>query len=96
MGYIKRQEIMLAHVDQLEESGLTVKAYAEKMDIPYNRMEYWCRRKRELETKKQTESPTFVQVNDMDDNRSFQGFNQPGNPQAVLRFSNGLRLEIYS
>lgn len=85
---------MLAHVDQLEESGLTVKAYAEKMDIPYHRMEYWCRRKRELETIKHTESPTFVQVNDMKENHCFN--TRPAHPQAVLRFANGLCLEIYS
>ncbi len=87
---------MLAHVDQLEESGLTVGKYAEKMGIPYYKMEYWCRRKRELENKKQTESPTFVQVNDMEDERYFNNYTHPAHPQAVLRFGNGLCLEIYS
>ena len=87
---------MLAHVDEFDKSGLTVRGYSEKTGIPYYRLEYWRRRKREMDSPKHEEAPSFIQLKDQEDLQAFHEFAPAARPQVVMKFSNGLRLEIYS
>lgn len=91
-------EIMLAHVEQWKESGMSRRAYAQAVGISKSKFEYWVR-KVKVSDGERNKYPGFVEVSSLAEDLNL-GNDKPHvqtsqQPQIVLTFPSGLTLNIY-
>jgi hypothetical protein len=94
-----KQETMMALVNEWKSSGMSSRAYSQKIGLSKSKFDYWIR-KEELtnETKKQFSQ--FIEVGSLSENKKSVNENNSAepmrsSPQIELSFPSGLCLKIY-
>lgn len=90
-------EIMVAHVKDWMDSGMSIRDFAQKIGVTKGKFSYWISKVRA--SSNIPDHPEFMDLDSVTDsmdpvNDSVQKA-QPSNPQMVLTFPSGLVLKIY-
>jgi hypothetical protein len=92
----KKNESMLAHVEQWRVSGMTIRAYSESIGVTKGAFEYWVKKAR-VTNRVKNKYPGFIEISRSDKNINCVQSQIPpkASPQIELAFPSGLCLKIY-
>ena len=91
----EKNKIMLAHVEEWQRSGMSVREYSESIGVPKGRFEYWTKKARATNNV-ENKYPGFIQISRSDKSLNCGQAPSSPNPQIVLTFPGGLCLKIYA
>ncbi len=92
-------EVMVAHVNDWMNSGLTIRDFAHKIGVTKGKFSYWVS-KVKASNNIPKQFPQFIDLGSVTNNIKFEDNlpqkTLPSQPQMVLTFPSGLVLKIYS
>lgn len=92
----KKNENMLAHVEQWRSSGMSIRAYSESIGVTKGAFEYWVKKAR-VTNQAKNNYPGFIEISRPDKNLNCGQAPMPSSasPKIELSFPSGLCLKIY-
>jgi transposase-like protein len=87
---MQRKEEMISMVLDFEKSGMSLKAYASQVGVPYYRLQYWWRKFNKKEKAFEPKAASFLPIALTESQKP-----KERHPQVELVLPGGLKLTIF-